>query len=94
MPGSKRIVFTVNNPQGGNICALNQLMESDDVEWACYQFEQASTGTVHLQGAIYFKSRTQLATCARLLQGVIDGCNGSCRGEHVYLLEDTPELSD
>lgn len=86
MPGSKRIVFTINNPQDGNICALNALMEQDSVQWGAYQYEQGANGTVHIQGAIYFYERVPLQRCILLLQGVQSGCG--CE-EHPLEIEDS-----
>lgn len=74
MGGSKRVTFTVNNPQAGNIHALEELFKHPDVEWATFQYEMGASGTVHLQGAITFRYRKHLGTVCRLLQGVEWGC--------------------
>lgn len=64
---SKAWVFTLNNPGTWRI-DWDQMGGADGpLEYAVYQLEAGASGTPHLQGYMYFKTRRTLLTVKRLI---------------------------
>ena len=94
--GSKRMVFTINNPSNDVVCALERLMKSEITDYGGYQWEQGASGTVHIQGSIVFKMRITKKRASDLLEGVMFGCKVyGCRCNFIEIdsRDSTPELS-
>ena len=79
MPGAKHWCFTLNNYTLDHETELQQLGETDQVEYLVYGRETApDTGTPHLQGYVKFESRKTLRQVRRLVRDAhLTKANGS-----------------
>lgn len=91
MPGSKRWCYTINNPCVENLRGIMRITLDDDLIWMNFQWERGVTGTVHIQGAVYFASRITEKKLQNYLTGLTEG-DGTCACRAILITQEEIQI--